>query len=52
MNVKKRLVIEYDVIDGAVGIAENDMSVFESFGVIEAAKAMIAAEWISKPDES
>lgn len=45
--MKKRLVIEYDVIENAVAVVENDMSTFEAFGVIEAAKQMIADAWIN-----
>lgn len=48
--MKKRIVIEYDVIKNAVGIVENDMSTFEAFGVIEAAKQMIAAAWLDKTE--
>lgn len=48
--VKKRLVIEYDVIENSVGIVENDLSTFEAFGVIEAAKQMIAERWLDKTE--
>ncbi len=45
--MKRRIVIEYDVIENSVGISENDMSTFEAFGVIEAAKQMIADRWLN-----
>jgi hypothetical protein len=44
-NVKKQIIIEYDVIDQTVRIAENDFSTFEAFGVLEAAKVMISQHW-------
>lgn len=50
--MKKRIVIEFDIVNNAVGIAENDFTTFESFGVIEAAKQMIADAWLHGTDES
>ena len=49
--MKKRIVIEYDVMDNAISIPENDMSTFEAFGVIEAAKQMISDRWLNSTNE-
>lgn len=48
--MKKRIVIEYDPIEDAVGIVENDFTTFESFGVIEAAKMMITDAWFERTE--
>lgn len=48
--MKKRLVIEYDVVENAVSIPENDLSTFEAFGVMEAAKNMIAERWLNSTE--
>lgn len=43
-----RIVIEYDPLEKSVAIKENDFTTFEAFGMLEAAKAMISADWIEK----
>lgn len=50
--MKQRLYIEYDVVTADISIIENDMTVFESFGVIEAAKAMISNKWLNDTEGS
>lgn len=49
--MKKRIVIEYDVINNAVSIPENDMTTFEAFGMLEAAKQMITEKWLKNDGE-
>ncbi|WP_157764414.1 hypothetical protein [Paenibacillus riograndensis] len=49
--MKHRLVIEYDLINNSVEIVKNDMTTFEAFGVIEAAKAMITERWLKVTEE-
>lgn len=44
--MKKRLVIEYDIVTNSISIPENEMSTFEAFGMLEAAKLMIADRWM------
>jgi hypothetical protein len=48
--MKQRIVIEYDIIDKSVKVAENDCTTFEAFGILEAAKMMIAGNWLSKSE--
>lgn len=45
--MKKILVIEYDMINNSITIPENDFTTFEVFGMLEAAKAMIADRWLN-----
>lgn len=45
-KMKKRLVIEYDIVTNSISIPENEMSTFEAFGMLEAAKLMIADRWM------
>ena len=44
--VPRRLVIEYDCMSNSLNIKENGFSTLEALGVIEAAKAIIAANWL------
>lgn len=46
----KKIVIEYDLLNRSVSITDNDFLTFEAFGVLEAAKNMIAANWLSKTE--
>lgn len=50
--MKHRLYIEYDVVNGDISIIENDMTALESFGAIEAAKAMISDRWLNNTEGS
>lgn len=49
--MKHRLCIEYDIVTQEVAIVENDMTTFEAFGVMEAAKIMIGDRWLQLTDE-
>lgn len=49
--MKHRLYIEYDIVTQEVAIVENDMTTFEAFGVMEAAKIMIGDRWLQLTDE-
>lgn len=46
-----KIVIEYDPINRSVSISENDFTSFEAFGMLEAAKAMIANDWLEKDND-
>lgn len=46
--MEQKLTIVYDPINGTLGIAENDFTTFEALGVLEAAKQMIAHNWLKE----
>lgn len=45
--MKQRIVIEYDPIMRELKITDNDFTTFESFGILEGAKQMIANGWLN-----
>lgn len=49
--MEKILTIKYDVLTRDLKIDANDFTTFEAFGVLEAAKAMIADGWIRYTNE-
>lgn len=48
--MKQRILIEYDITDRSLKIVENDFTTFESFGILEGAKMMIAGGWLSETE--
>lgn len=48
--MKKRIVVEYDVVADKVAILENDLTVTESLGVLELAKSCLASFYMEQQD--
>lgn len=49
--IKKKLIIEIDVIDGNMNIInEDDMSYIEVMGTLECAKMMFIKDWMGEQD--
>jgi hypothetical protein len=46
--MEQKLTIVYDPICRTLEIAENDFTTFEALGVLEAAKQMIAHDWLKE----
>jgi len=46
--LKKHLHLSYSHFGSTLAIEENDFTTFEALGILEAAKAMIAADWMKK----
>lgn len=46
----QRIVILYYPLENAIQIVENDFSVFEALGMLEAAKSMITRDWLQDED--
>ena len=49
--MEQRIEIVYDPITKTIRIKENDFTTFESFGILEAAKQMIANGWFAEGDD-
>jgi hypothetical protein len=46
--MNQRIVIQYNPITKDLEIVENEFSTFEAFGILEAAKQMIANGWLNE----
>ena len=44
--MNQTITVVYDPITRTVSISDNDFTTFEAFGVLEAAKQMIAKGWL------
>lgn len=45
-----KITIEYDPIERKLSISGNDFSDMEAFGILEAAKLMVANHWLFNTD--
>lgn len=45
--MEQTITIKYNPINRTLSIVENDFTTFEALGILEAAKAMIASNWIN-----
>lgn len=49
--MEQSIKVTFDPISRELRIAENDFTTFEAFGVLEAAKQMIANGWLKGEEE-
>ncbi len=47
--MKQCVIVQYDFIKNTVSV-KSELSTFETFGVLEAARVMIANDWVNDPD--